>query len=65
MSNNISRRNFFASHRIGYICHDAPIGSIAYELNRPLEWNPIVQKFMNDDEANSKLHYEYRNPYKL
>ena len=41
------------------------IGNIAYELNRPLQRNPIVEKFMNDDEANSKLHYAYREPYKL
>ena len=46
-------------------CTMCNIGNIAYELNRPLQWNPIVEKFMNDDEANSKLHYEYREPYKL
>ena len=42
------------------------LGNIAYELDRPLVWNPIVEKFMNNDtEANSKLHYEYRKPYEL
>ena len=46
-------------------CTMCNIGNIAYELNRPLQWNPIVEKFMNDDEANSKLHYAYREPYKL
>ena len=46
-------------------CTMCTLGNIAYELNRPLEWNPIVQKFMNDVEANSKLHYEYRKPYSL
>ena len=35
------------------------------ELGRPLKWNPIVQKFMDDPEANKKLHYEYREGYKL
>ena len=46
-------------------CTMCTLGNIAYELDRPLEWNPIVQKFMNDVEANSKLHYEYRKPYSL
>ena len=46
-------------------CVVCTIGNIAYELKRTLEWNPIVQKFMGDEEANSKLHYEYREPYKL
>jgi hypothetical protein len=41
------------------------IGNIAYELNRPLKWNPIVEKFMADDEANKLLHYDYREPCKL
>ena len=40
------------------------IGNIAMELKRGLVWNPVVQKFMNDAEANSKLHYEYRPAYK-
>jgi len=47
-------------------CVMCTLGNIAYELNRPLQWNPIVEKFMNNDtEANSKLHYDYRKPYKL
>ena len=47
-------------------CVMCTLGNIAYELDRPLQWNPIVEKFMNNDaEANSKLHYEYRKPYKL
>lgn len=41
------------------------LGNIAMELGRPLKWNPIVQKFMDDPEANKKLHYEYREGYKL
>ena len=46
-------------------CTLCNIGNIAYELNRPLKWNPAIEKFMDDEEANSKLHYEYRAPYKL
>ena len=61
-----SRRDPSVPVEVGHSsCVVCTIGNIAYELNRPLEWNPIVQKFMGDAEANSKLHYEYREPYKL
>lgn len=61
-----SRRDPSVPVEVGHSsCTVCNIGNIAYELNRPLSWNPIVQKFMNDDEANSKLHYEYRSPYAL
>ena len=46
-------------------CTMCNIGIIAGELGRPLVWNPIVQKFMNDPEANKKLHYDYRPGYKI
>ena len=61
-----SRRDPSVPVEVGHSsCVVCTIGNIAYELDRPLEWNPIVQKFMGDAEANSKLHYEYREPYKL
>jgi len=44
-------------------CTMCNVGIIAGELGRPLVWNPIVQKFMNDDEANKLMHYEYRAGY--
>lgn len=39
------------------------LGNIAMELNRPITWNPIVEKIMGDAEAQSKLHYQYRSGY--
>ncbi len=62
-----SRRDPSVPVEVGHSsCTVCTLGNIAYELNRPLSWNPIVQKFMNNDaEANSKLHYEYRKPYEL
>ena len=61
-----SRRDPSVPVEVGHSsCVVCTIGNIAYELDRPLEWNPIVQKFMGDAEANSKLHYEYRKPYTL
>lgn len=46
-------------------CTVCNIGNIAMELNRPVKWNPIVQKFMNDEEATKLMHYKYRDGYKL
>lgn len=36
-------------HRSASLCH---IANIAYELNRPLTWNPEKEKFKGDGEAN-------------
>lgn len=44
-------------------CTMCNIGIIAGEVGRPLVWNPIVQKFMDDDEANALKHYKYRAGY--
>ncbi len=46
-------------------CTVCNLANIAIELNRPIKWNPIVQKFMNDEEATKLLHYQYRDGYKL
>ncbi len=45
-------------------CTVCNLGNIAMELGRPVVWNPIVQKFMNDPEATKRMHYEYRAAYK-
>lgn len=39
-------------HRTATVCN---IGNIAYELNRPLRWNPRKEKFKKDREANKML----------
>ena len=39
-------------HRTASVCN---IGNIAYQLNRPLHWNPRREKFKHDDEANALL----------
>ena len=45
-------------------CTVCNLGNIAMELGRPVEWNPIVQKFMHDPEATKLMHYDYRPAYK-
>jgi predicted dehydrogenase len=37
-------------HRTATVC---TLGNIAYELNRPLKWNPKKEKFKSDKEANA------------
>ncbi|NBB19103.1 Gfo/Idh/MocA family oxidoreductase [Runella sp. CRIBMP] len=39
-------------HRTASVCN---IGNIAYQLNRPLQWNPKKESFKNDKEANALL----------
>jgi predicted dehydrogenase len=46
-------------------CTVCTLGNIAYELGRPLRWNPDLEKFFNDPEAEKYLHREYRTGYQL
>ena len=41
--------------------------NIAYELGRPVKWNPATRTFVNDKEAAAHrlYYYEYRKPYTL
>lgn len=39
-------------HRTASVCN---IGNIAYQLKRPLQWNPKKEQFKKDDEANALL----------
>lgn len=36
---------------------------IAMKLRRPLRWNPVLEQFINDDEANAILKRPQRYPY--
>lgn len=44
------------------LCH---ISDIAIRLNRPLRWNPAVERFENDDEANARLTRPIREPWNV
>ena len=41
------------------------IGNIAYQLKRPLKWNPKKEKFKNDAEANGMLSRPQRKGYEV
>ncbi len=49
-------------HRTSSVCQ---LSNIAYDLNRPLEWNPVKEKFIQDREANKLRSKKYRKPYKI
>jgi predicted dehydrogenase len=49
-------------HRTATTC---TLGNIAYELMRPVEWNPRTESFVNDAEADRYYHRDYRNGYSL
>jgi predicted dehydrogenase len=44
------------------VCH---LGNIAYELKRPLKWDPRQERFNNDVEANCLLSRAMRSPWHL
>ena len=39
------------------------LSHIAYTLKRPLKWDPVRERFLNDDEANRMLSHEERAPF--
>ena len=61
-----SRRDPSVPVEVGHSsCTVCNLANIAMDLKRPIKWNPIVQKFVNDPEAEKFLHYDYRAPYTL
>ena len=44
-------------------CAICLISDIAMQFDRKLEWDPINEIFLNDEEANAMLHREQRKPY--
>ncbi len=47
-------------HGSGTMCH---IANIAIRLGRKLQWDPITEQFINDDEANRLLAPRVRTPW--
>lgn len=44
-------------HRTASVCN---VANIAYQLQRPLEWNPVREQFVDDPDANLLLDRAYR-----
>ena len=47
-------------HRTSSVCN---IANIAYELQKPLQWNPEKEQFISDDFANMMLSRPYRGKW--
>jgi len=46
-----------------YTCALVHLANISYRLGRTLDFDPMAQKVINDDEANRMLTREYRAPF--
>jgi len=44
------------------VCH---LGNIAYELGRPVRWNPAEERFVDDPDAERLFHRPMRSPWRL
>jgi predicted dehydrogenase len=49
-------------HRVSSVCH---LANIAIMLGRRLKWDPAIERFENDAEANAMLSRPMRSPWKL
>ena len=47
-------------HRSASLCH---LGVISIRLGRKLNWDPVKEQFVSDDEANSMVSRQMRKPY--
>jgi predicted dehydrogenase len=43
----------------------AHLANIALKVKSRLEWDPLKERFTNNEAANQLMHYEYRKPWKL
>jgi predicted dehydrogenase len=51
-----------AAHRVSTLCI---LGNIGFQLQRPLDWDPVNERFRNDEEANRMLSRPGRGPWHL
>ena len=49
-----------AGHRVASACI---LANVAYQLGRPLEWDPAEERVIGDEEANRWLHEPGRGPW--
>ena len=49
-----------AGHRVATLCN---LGNLAYQLGRPLDYDPVSGQFANDDQANQLLSRPGRGPW--
>jgi hypothetical protein len=55
-------RDIAIAHRTATVAH---LGNLAYWLDRPLKWNPVAERFVDDPEADRWIDREKREPWGL
>jgi predicted dehydrogenase len=55
-------RDIEFAHRTTTVCH---LGNIAYQLQRPLKWDPVKEEFPGDEQANRFLDRAKREPWTI
>lgn len=61
-----TRKDPIAPVEVGHrTCTTCTLGNIAYELMRPVNWNPAAESFVNDPAAEAFYHRQYRPGYSL
>jgi hypothetical protein len=64
LNSMISRQQPIAPVEVGHrSCSACLLHHMAMKLNRKLHWDPIKERFRNDDEANAMLSRPKRAPY--
>ena len=50
------------AHRAATLCN---LGNLSYMLGRPLRWDAVAERVLDDEEANRLLHRPQRYPYHI
>lgn len=49
-------------HRSATVCH---LGNVAVQMNATLQWDPMAERFVDNDEANTYLDRPMRDPWQI
>ncbi|MCF7956847.1 MAG: Gfo/Idh/MocA family oxidoreductase [Phycisphaerae bacterium] len=62
----LNRQKFALNEENGHrSCTIINLGKIAIQLRRPLRFDPVAQRFINDDQANRLIDQPMRTPWQL
>jgi len=54
--------NLEVGHHVSSVAH---LGNIAYRTGRKINWDPVNEKVLGDDQADKLVGVKYREPWKL
>ena len=62
----VSRKQPISPVEIGHrSCSTCLLHHVAMKLKRKIYWDPMNERFINDDEANAMLNRPHRFPYEV